>query len=115
MGRQLGGQENGCGAISAADDADGGGFQTGEEAGCAGSEECHENAKLGGSTQEHALGVTEQRTEIGHGTYAHENQAGIQTGFDTDVENIQQTAVSSTLAGKSHGRRSLVGCSPWSR
>ena len=38
--------------------------------------------------------------------------------FFDDLEDVVEKAMtphSSTLPGKSHGRRNLVGCSPWGR
>ena len=92
VGSQLGGQEDGGGAVSAADDADGSSLGAGEAQQDA-AEESHEYAQLRGSAQQQALGVAEQRTEVGHGTNTHEDQAGVDAGLNADVEEVQQTAI----------------------
>ena len=104
---QLGGQEDGGGAVCAADDADGGSLGTGEadhqlrsqteqavqavQRDCA--EEGDEHAHLSSCAQQQGLGVAEQRTEVGHGTNAHEDQTGVQRGLNADVSDIQQAAL----------------------
>ena len=97
VGSQLRGQEDGGGAVSAADDADGGSLGAGK-AHAHSAKEGHEHAQLGSSAQQQALGVRQQRTEVGHGANAHENQAGVQAGLHADVEDIQQAALPHDLA-----------------
>ena len=92
MGRQLRSQENGSGAVGAADDANGGSLCAGE-AHADSAEERGENAHLGGSAQQQGLGVGQQGAKVGHGANAHEDQAGVQRSLDTDVEDVQQTAL----------------------
>ena len=53
---------------------------------------------MGGGTHEHALGIRQQGAKVRHSAHAQEDQAGIQTGFDTDVENVQQAAVGQHMA-----------------
>ena len=57
LGSQLGGQEDGGGAVGAADDADGGGLLAGESPGMTAADEGHEHAQLSSSAQQQALGV----------------------------------------------------------
>ena len=52
-----------------------------------------EDAELCRGTEQQALRVGNQRAEVGHGTYAHEDQGRVQAGLDADVEDIQQAAV----------------------
>ena len=92
MGSQLGGQEDGGRAVGTADDADGSSLSTGE-AHADSTEEGYEDTQLCGCTQQQGLGVGQQRTEVSHGAYAHEDQAGVQAGFHADIEDIQQAAL----------------------
>ena len=96
-GGKLGGKENGGRAVCTADDADRGGFTAGKAQGNR-TEERHKHAHLGGSAQQQALGIAQQRAKVRHGAHAHKNQTGVQTGFYADVENIQQTALSHNRA-----------------
>src|SRR5699024_4949690 len=92
LGGQAGGQEDGRGAVGAADDADGSGVVAGE-AQDHGADVGDEDAQLGGRAQEQAFGVGEQGAEIGHGADAHEDQRRVHAGLDADVEDVQQAAV----------------------
>ena len=106
------GQEDGRGAVSAADDADGSSLGTGEANHQVGSQaeeavqgiqgnstqESHEHTQLSGSAQQQGLGIRQQGAEVSHGADTHEDQTGIKTGFNTDVEEVQQTAVTQDLA-----------------
>ena len=91
MGSQLCGQEDGGGAVSTTDDTDGCSLGAGK-AQQHSAEERGKHAQLGGSAQQQALGVRQQRAEIGHGANAHEDQARVQAGFHADVEDVQQAA-----------------------
>ena len=51
------------------------------------------DTQLCGSAQQQALGVRNQRAKVGHGTHAQENKAGIYAQLDTDVEDVQKSAV----------------------
>ena len=97
MGSQLRGDENSGRAVSTADDTDGSSFLSGKAQGHS-AKECGKYAQLGSCAQKHILGVGDQRTKVGHGANAHENQTGIQAGFYTNVENIQQTAIAHNRA-----------------
>ena len=52
-----------------------------------------EDANLSGRTQHEALGIGNQRTEVGHGTHAHEDEAGIDTELDAQVEVVEQSGL----------------------
>ena len=91
MGSQLRGEEDGGGAVGAADDTDGSALGAGEAQENR-AEESGEHAQLSGSAQQQALGVGQQGAKVSHGAYAHENQAGVQACLDADVEDIQQAA-----------------------
>ena len=91
LGSQTGGQEDGGGAVRAADDADGSGLGAGKAQQHA-AQEGNEHAQLCSSAQQQALGVRQQGAKVGHGAHAHEDQAGVQGGLDADIEDIQQTA-----------------------
>ena len=56
------------------------------------------DTQLGGSAQQQALGIGNQRTEVGHRTNAQENEAGIDAQLDTDVEDVQKSAVGQYVA-----------------
>ena len=65
----------------------------GREAEGVGSEERGEDTDLGGSAQQEALRVGDQRAEIGHGAHADEDQTGIDTELDTQVEVVEQSGI----------------------
>ena len=90
--RKLGGQVDGRGAVGTADDADGSGLGT-CEAQKHRTEEGDKHAQLRGGAEKQTLGVGEQRTEVRHGTDAHEDQRGINAGLHTDVEEVKKAAV----------------------
>src|SRR5699024_490518 len=92
LGSQAGGEEDGGGAVSAANDADGGGLVAGEAQDHS-ADVGHEHAQLGGGAQEQALGVGEQGAKIGHGADAHEDEGRVDACFDADVEYIQEAAI----------------------
>ena len=56
-------------------------------------EHCEEDTKLSCRTKDREAQVAKHRTKVGHRANAHENQAGIETGLNADIENIQQTAI----------------------
>ncbi len=97
MRRKARGQENGSGAVSAADDADGCSLGAGK-AQCHSAHKGHKYAQLCSSAQQQALGIGKQRAKICHGANAHEDQAGINACLYTDIENIDQTAFTHNLA-----------------
>ena len=90
--RKLGGQVDGRGAVGTADDADGSGLGTCETQKHR-TEEGDKHAQLRGGAEKQTLGVGEQRTEVRHGTDAHEDQRGINAGLHTDVEEVKKAAV----------------------
>jgi len=51
-----------------------------------------EDTKLGGGTDEHQLGVGDQGSEVGHGTYAEEDQRRIPSGRHSVVEDVEHRA-----------------------
>ena len=95
--RELGGQVDGCGAVRTADDADGCCLGAGK-AEQHRAEERDEDAELGRGTEQQTLGIREQRPEVGHGTYAHEDQRGIDAGLNADIKEVQQAAVRHDMA-----------------
>ena len=86
------GDEDGGRAVRAADDADGRSLLTGK-AQPLGAQEGGEDTQLRSSTQQQALRVGDQRTEVGHGTNAQEDQRRINTQLNAHVEHIAQAAV----------------------
>ena len=56
------------------------------------------DAQLGGSAEQQALGVGNQRTEVCHGAYAQEDETGINTHLHTDIQDIKQTTLSHDMA-----------------
>ena len=50
------------------------------------------------STKKKALGVSEQRAEVGHRADAEEYERGIDAGLDADIEEVQQTGVCHDMA-----------------
>ena len=94
---QLGGGQDGGGAISAADDTDGSGLLRIESQQVR-AEEGEEHAELSGSTQQQALRVGDQRTEVGHGADTNEDHAGVNTSLNADIQDIDQAAVGHDMA-----------------
>ena len=84
-------------AVRAADDADGGGLRAGK-AEQDSEEEGDEHAHLSRSTKKKALGVCQQRAEVGHRADAEEYERGIDAGLDADIEEVQQTGVCHDMA-----------------
>ena len=103
VGRQLGGDEDGRRAVSAADDADGAGL-AGGEAQQLRAQEGQEDAQLGRSAQQQALRVGDQRGKVGHRAHAHEDQGRVDAQLDALVQVVQQAAV-----GGLHGVAHLTG------
>lgn len=66
------------------------------------------NAQLSRSAHQHALGIGKQRAEVRHSAHAQENQAGIQAGFDADVEKVQQAALRQHMAVAVVERTALI-------
>ena len=105
---QHGGDEDGRGAVRAADDAHGGGLRAGE-AQQAAAQIGQENAQLSGSAQQQALGVGDQGAEVGHGAHAHEDQAGIDAQLDTQIQHIHQAHGNGDIAhGQTAGGSELL-------
>ena len=107
MGGQLHRQEDGGGAVGSTDDADGSRFRAGK-ADANGQEKRHKDAQLSRSAHQHALGIGKQRAEVRHSAHAQENQAGIQAGFDADVEKVQQAALRQHMAVAVVERTALI-------
>ena len=68
------------------------------------TEEGHEDTNLSGCTEDEGLRVRDQRSEIRHGTYANEDEAGIYTGLDTNIEHVEQTSLFEDSAIRVVGR-----------
>ena len=105
---KLGGQINSGGAVSAADNTDSCG-NVACKAQQNSAEECNENTHLCCSAHQHAGGAGKHGAKVGHSTDAQEDDGGVDTGFDTDVEDIQQTAVVNNI-GKGDMLNDLTGC-----
>ena len=106
---QQGGDEDGRGAVRAADDTHGGRLCAGEAQQTA-AHIGQEDAQLGRSAQQQALGVGDQGTKVGHGAHAHENKAGIDAQLDTQVQHIDQTNADSDITeGNAIGGKVLLG------
>ena len=88
VGSQLRRKEDGCGAVSTTDDADGtslvGSETQGQGAGVGGK-----NTRLCGGTDEEEFGVGEQGGEVGHGTDAQEYQWRVPTVLHTVIKDMQ--------------------------
>ncbi len=84
MWSQLGGEEDGGRSVGTTDDTDGCSFLT-IETKCVSSDEGDEDAQLSGSTEEEALRIGNQWTEVGHRTYTDEDEARIDTGLHTNI------------------------------
>ena len=61
----------------------------GREAKCQGYHVSTEDTELGGSADEHELGIGDKRREVGHGTDTEENQRRIPAGGDAIVKDIE--------------------------
>jgi hypothetical protein len=108
---QLGCQPDGRRTVGAADDADGGGFaQTETDAGDGAqqqrAEESDENAELRRGAEQGGAGVGDQRTKVGHGADAHENQDREKTGLHAEFEEVVEIAARLQNAG-GHGRHAV--------
>ena len=97
MGCQLRGRQNGGRPIRTAYDADRGSFIA-VKAQQRRAEKSEEYAELRCCTQQQGFGIGNQRTKVCHGADADEDQAGIQTGLDTHVQNIDQAAVGHNIS-----------------
>ena len=96
MRSQLACQEYGRRAVCTANDTDGSSLGRGE-AHQVSHDKGGKDAQLCGSAQQQALGVGNQRAEVGHCTHAQENKAGINAQLDTDVEDVQQASVGQNM------------------
>ena len=92
LGSQLRGQVDSGRAVSTTDNTDRSSLSL-IEAQSRSTDESQEDTHLSSCTKQEALGVSDQRTEIGHSTYAEEDQAGIDTQLNTQIEVVQQTSV----------------------
>ena len=92
MGSHLGSQVNGSRAVSTTDDPDGGSFLH-IEAQEHGPQQSHKHTDLGSSTQQQGLGVGNQRTKVGHGPYAHENQRREDFVFDPAQDQLHNAGI----------------------
>jgi hypothetical protein len=92
LGGKLGGQIDGRGAVRAADDADGSGLGAGEAQEVR-AEEGEEHTELGSCAEDQGGGTGDQGTEVGHGADAHEDQRGVETQLDADVEDVEEAAL----------------------
>ena len=92
MRGQLGGDQDGRGAVRAADDADGSRF-VGEKAQDQGHAVGQVDAQLSGRAQDQGLGVGDEGTEVRHGADAHEDQAGVDAQLDAEIEVVEKTTV----------------------
>jgi len=78
--------------VRTADDTDRTGL-LGRESKRIGADEREENTDLRRSSQQKALGIGDQRAEIGHGTHAHEDKAGVYAELHAQVEVVQQSGL----------------------
>ena len=92
MGRELGGDVDRRRTVSAADDADSAGFRLGKAEEDR-AREGDENTDLRRRAEDQALGVGDQRTEVGHAADAEEDQRRIDAQLDALIEIVQQAAV----------------------
>ena len=90
LGSQNRGQVDRRGTVGAADDADrtGLGWRESERIS---ADEREENTKLRRGSQQEALGVGDQRAEVGHGAHAHEDKAGIDAELHAQIEVIEES------------------------
>ena len=96
---KLGRQEDSGRTICATDDTDGSGlsYRETEDVNLRYQEGC-EDAKLSSSTKQEALGIGNQRTEVGHCTYAKEDEARINASLHTHIKDVEQTSMSHNVA-----------------
>ena len=95
---QLRSHKNGCGAVCCTDDGDGCGIpQVIAQQGC--QRQGEENTELGGSAEDHQLGICQQRLKIDHGTDADKQHQGEQLRpINTDgKQGIQHVLHSGSL------------------
>ncbi len=102
MRGQHGGDEQGGGAVGSADDAHGGGLIAGETQ-QAEDDKGGKDADLGGCAQQQALGVGDQGSEVGHGAYAHKDEAGVNAQLDAQIQDIDE-AGRHDLPGRNRGQ-----------
>ena len=101
---QLGGHEDGGGAVRRADDGDGGGVLQ-LEAQQRGQGQGEENAELGRRAEDHQLGIGEQGLEVDHGADADEQHQREQLGaLNADAEQRLQHMLD---AGAFHRHRQV--------
>ena len=82
--------------VSTADDTDGSSSLL-RESEQNGTDEGNEDTDLSGSTEQQGLGVCNQRSKVSHCTDTDEDQTRIDTGLDTDIEEVKKTTVSKDL------------------
>ena len=102
---QSAGDEDGRGAVRAADDADGGGLGVVKHAGELAAHKGHEDAQLGGSAQQQGLGVGDKGGEVGAGAHAHEDKAGVDAQLYAQVQHVDEAHGD----GLAHGHRAAHG------
>ena len=92
MRSQFGGKEDGCRTICPTDDTDRTCLcRSKAHRICA--EECNEDTYLRGCTEDQRFGISNEWTEIRHGTHTDEDQAGIDSRFDAYIEDVEQTTL----------------------
>ena len=91
LGGEFGGEENGGGSVGSADDADGGGL-LGREAGEVGAEEGGEDADLRGGAEHEGARVGDERSEIGEGADAEEDEGREDLEFDALRDEVEKAA-----------------------
>ena len=89
---QLDGGEDGGGSVGTSDDSERGSLLRGEAYKNAYDEHA-EDAHLGGGTHQHQLRLGDQGGEVGHRTYAKENQRRIPALLHSLVEYVQHRTV----------------------
>ena len=75
------------------------------------ADEGDEDAQLRGCAQQQALGIGDQGAEVSHGTYAHEDEAGIDAQLDAQVQDINEAHGDSNAAERyTAGGGELLRC-----